>query len=169
MTVKSYSERLQDPRWQKKRLRIMERDKFACRECGNTKNTLNVHHGCYIPGRDPWEYPDNVLRTLCEDCHERTQHVLAAVHSLLGGMSIDELRTAASVLAASGLCSLDEPRKSEEPERTLEEHLTETERRIESLDRFGDRTNEWQMSELKNLRQLAIILRDEIAKEAVTK
>src|SRR4051812_4429925 len=55
-----------DPRWQKKRLEIMQRDEFSCRKCGNDQATLNVHHTFYSPGRDPWDYPDASLVTLCE-------------------------------------------------------------------------------------------------------
>lgn len=31
---KSYAEKFKDPRWQKKRLKIMERDNWKCCECG---------------------------------------------------------------------------------------------------------------------------------------
>ena len=30
-----YSEKLKDPRWQKKRLEILERDNFRCQYCGD--------------------------------------------------------------------------------------------------------------------------------------
>lgn len=58
-----------DPRWQKKRLEVMQRDGFECLHCGNGKATLNVHHCYYVAGRDPWEYHSNSLQTLCEECH----------------------------------------------------------------------------------------------------
>ena len=32
---------------------------------------LNIHHKYYIAGRYAWEYDDNVLETLCIDCHEK--------------------------------------------------------------------------------------------------
>jgi 5-methylcytosine-specific restriction endonuclease McrA len=68
--VPTYKEMLRDPRWQKKRLQIMERDGFACRKCSATTKTLNVHHGLYYGyGQPPWEYPAATLFTLCEDCH----------------------------------------------------------------------------------------------------
>jgi 5-methylcytosine-specific restriction endonuclease McrA len=66
---KPYWEKLKDPRWQRKRLEIMERDKFACRHCRSTDNTLNVHHRIYGKGLAPWDYGDHILITLCEDCH----------------------------------------------------------------------------------------------------
>jgi hypothetical protein len=66
----TYSEKLRDPRWQKKRLEILSRDEFACQICFDTKNTLHVHHRRYIKGKEPWEIDNNFLVTLCESCHE---------------------------------------------------------------------------------------------------
>src|SRR5574343_1912473 len=65
-----YFEKLKDPRWQKKRLEIMERDLFSCQNCFETTKTLNVHHKYYEKGRDIWDYPDESLVTLCEECHQ---------------------------------------------------------------------------------------------------
>ncbi len=66
---KTYSEKLKDPRWQKKRLEILERDDWRCQACGDKKSTLNVHHTTYFPGCNPWGYPDVLLITLCDTCH----------------------------------------------------------------------------------------------------
>lgn len=65
----SYSDKLRDPRWQKKRLEVMQRDKFSCCHCGASDKTLNVHHAFYVKNRDVWDYPMFSLVTLCEDCH----------------------------------------------------------------------------------------------------
>ena len=65
----TYAQKLKDPRWQKKRLEILERDRFTCIYCGDTKTTLHVHHTLYRKGADPWEYQHEFLMTLCEDCH----------------------------------------------------------------------------------------------------
>lgn len=67
----SYSEKLKDPRWQKKRLEIFERDGFLCQNCFSKTKTLHVHHKYYLPVENPWEYPDSALVTLCEECHEQ--------------------------------------------------------------------------------------------------
>lgn len=64
-----YIKKLRDPRWQKMRLKIMERDEYACRQCGDSENTLNVHH-CYYDDKEPWDYESSSLLTLCEDCHK---------------------------------------------------------------------------------------------------
>lgn len=70
MADKSYSEKLKDPRWQKKRLEVMQRDGFKCTRCNCDTQTLHVHHIRYIEGREPWDYEIIDLTTLCEDCHE---------------------------------------------------------------------------------------------------
>lgn len=65
----TYAEKLKDPRWQKKRLEILNRDEWKCQNCSASEKTLHVHHKDYERGRDPWDYTDNWLATLCEDCH----------------------------------------------------------------------------------------------------
>jgi hypothetical protein len=74
----TYKEKLLDPRWQKKRLEILQRDNFTCQMCGDTKSTLQVHHKLYIKGNDPWEYPNLMLITLCGDCHEHETHFVSS-------------------------------------------------------------------------------------------
>jgi hypothetical protein len=66
---KIYSDLLKDPRWQKKRLEIMQRDDFTCQLCLDKETTLNIHHKRYNKARNPWEYDNDVLLTVCEDCH----------------------------------------------------------------------------------------------------
>ncbi len=73
--MSTYSEKFKDPKWQKKRLKIMERDSFCCQRCFTDKATLNVHHKYYQGDKDPWEYQDEALVTLCEECHtEQHKH-----------------------------------------------------------------------------------------------
>lgn len=64
-----YSQKLLDPRWQKKRLSIFERDGWKCRSCGSKEGTLHLHHAFYEHGAEPWDYPDYAFLTLCSDCH----------------------------------------------------------------------------------------------------
>lgn len=68
--MSAYFAKLKDPRWQKKRLEILNRDQFTCRLCDDKESTLHVHHVWYERGADPWDYPENCLITLCENCHE---------------------------------------------------------------------------------------------------
>jgi len=64
-----YSEKLKDPRWQKLRLEVFERDEWTCNACCASENTLNVHHSYYYPEKEPWEYPLDSFITLCDNCH----------------------------------------------------------------------------------------------------
>jgi hypothetical protein len=71
MEKKEFFDQYKDPRWQKKRLEIMERDNFQCFSCGNTEKTLNVHHTVvYRKETKPWEYKNREFITLCEGCHK---------------------------------------------------------------------------------------------------
>ena len=70
MDRQTYIELFKDPKWQRKRLEIMERDGFTCQSCFDTEKTLNVHHLIYFPNNKPWEYDDKFLITLCEECHK---------------------------------------------------------------------------------------------------
>lgn len=97
----TYLEKLQDPLWKAKRHWIIRQDGFHCRNCSapgvsqilkaktilregkkisfpegtyiilESKLKLNVHHKCYINGKEPWEYEDDALITLCPECHKK--------------------------------------------------------------------------------------------------
>lgn len=83
MKKPAYSEKLKDPRWQKKRLEILERDEWKCQCCKDDSTTLHVHHKWYENGRDPWDYPTDALVTLCETCHETEHGEEGAMKALL--------------------------------------------------------------------------------------
>jgi hypothetical protein len=68
----TYSQKLRDPRWQKKRLEIFNRDEWACTICKDTTTELQVHHLRYIFGKSPWDYENEMLQTLCSKCHQAT-------------------------------------------------------------------------------------------------
>lgn len=80
--MSSYSEKLKDPRWQKLRLQVMERDGFACQLCFSTEKTLHIHHLTYR--RNPWQSELSELITLCEDCHAQVESTLEAVRRASG-------------------------------------------------------------------------------------
>lgn len=84
MPKQTWYEFLKHPKWQRKRLEIMERAGFECEECGVDNETLNVHHGYYEKGLKPWEYPDETLSCLCEDCHKRIQALCLELKRRIG-------------------------------------------------------------------------------------
>ena len=88
----SYWELLRDPRWQQKRLKVMERDEWTCQDCVEGGKTLNVHHTYYERGNMPWDYPDWSLMTLCEECHEKRHDLLDRSKQALGLLDTPFLR-----------------------------------------------------------------------------
>ena len=88
MAELTYAEKLRDPRWQKRRLEILERDNWSCQQCFDTESTLAVHHRKYLTNVEPWDYPDELLITLCEDCHKAEREQVAEYVPLL----LDNLR-----------------------------------------------------------------------------
>ena len=73
----------QDPRWQRLRLEIMQRDGFACVACGDAESTLHVHHKQYHG--ELWNTPPADLQTLCESCHrDLGKHPKAGIYWVRG-------------------------------------------------------------------------------------
>ena len=69
-TQTEYQKKLLDPRWQKKRLEIFNRDNFTCRNCDCSTDTLHVHHISYQKKKNPWEVNNDCLITTCYLCHD---------------------------------------------------------------------------------------------------
>jgi len=98
----TYSEKLKDPRWQKKRLEILQRDEWTCQLCQETEETLVVHH--YKYSGEPWEVEDKYLMTLCESCHESEHRDMKDNKKLLDdvmlGLPADSYRALGSIIFA---------------------------------------------------------------------
>lgn len=71
---RNYSDLLKNPKWQKKRLEIMQRDNWICRSCNDAESELHVHHLCYSEEK-PWNEPDENLITLCDTCHRAIHYI----------------------------------------------------------------------------------------------
>lgn len=67
-TKEEYAKFIQHPKWQKKRLKVFQRDNWRCRKCKDTETTLHVHHLNYTKFY-PWNEPMKNLITLCTRCH----------------------------------------------------------------------------------------------------
>lgn len=72
---KEYRDLLNDNEWKNKKKRILQRDEYECQYCHTKNKILHVHHKFYYKYPDgemvkPWEYDDDALITLCEDCHK---------------------------------------------------------------------------------------------------
>jgi hypothetical protein len=68
-----YGQLLTTYEWSIKRHEILNRDKHQCQECKHTSSSseLRVHHKKYTDGSLPWEYNNDMLITLCEECHAK--------------------------------------------------------------------------------------------------
>ena len=143
----TYAERLKDPRWQKRRLEILQRDEWMCQSCADDKATLHVHHRRYISGRAPWEYEDSDLVTLCERCHDLFTETRRTLDTILGQLRIQDLQAVLGFAKAVRMADLSPLRLAPEtfPELCgfravtgfsrmpkLLEVLAEAERRIEN-------------------------------------
>lgn len=80
--MRDYAELLLDPRWQRRRLEVFDRDGWACLRCKNKLVTLHAHHeycddalNFYPLYLNPWEYPLETIKTLCDDCHRERHEI----------------------------------------------------------------------------------------------
>lgn len=87
--MSSFSDKLKDPRWQKKRLEIMQRDNFTCQDCESAEKTLHVHHKTYQFGKEPWDYPDENFITLCWECHESEEYAKNDFNAIVANLLLD--------------------------------------------------------------------------------
>ena len=74
---KKYKEQLNSNEWKILSKRIKEKNNWECENCQCSERQLHVHHIKYIQGRKAWEYNDNLLMCLCDDCH-------SFMHELVG-------------------------------------------------------------------------------------
>jgi 5-methylcytosine-specific restriction endonuclease McrA len=54
-----------------------------------TYKGLNVHHKYYITGLKPWEYDDDALITLCQECHQKRHEIAIPKYRSLSKNIID--------------------------------------------------------------------------------
>jgi len=87
--AKTYAEKLKDPRWQKKRLEVLNHYDFLCQICGDGESTLHVHHKQYIKGREVWDYDKEQLVCLCENCHENQHELDANFNDLIARLQLN--------------------------------------------------------------------------------
>ena len=150
---KTYADKLRDPRWQKMRLLVMQRDSFCCRICLDGGTTLNVHHSYYGKGRNPWEYDSEHLVTLCEDCHshvEKTrEEILRTMTWEIPIESLHRIATCSDQWLVSEISSAFTDRTEESCLKASARRLRRAiDRLSEIADAFDSGKNYWQMSEI---------------------
>lgn len=91
----SYNDVLGNPKWKSKRLEVITRDNFSCKNCHKKEsngNPLQAHHKYYIKGRLPWEYSLNEFETLCRECHKDWHSKNdAKIYTLINNQLVEEV------------------------------------------------------------------------------
>lgn len=122
MSYESYSDQMKNPLWQKKRLHMLESKGWKCEVCGAEEKTLHVHHKQYKSGAKIWEYEDNELAVLCENCHKETHEILDFLKSLIVDMHPSRMRYFLSFIRAAYIVLVnrtEHPKDSYEDENLL--------------------------------------------------
>lgn len=103
--MSEYGQKLKHPLWQRKRLEIMQRDGFKCRECGKDDETLHVHHVAYSRG-EPWDTPDHLLICLCHECHDERHSAEAEckdfLNTLMASLTVKGIYALSDLIAEIG-------------------------------------------------------------------
>ena len=83
----SLEEQYKHPLWQRKRYSIYQRDGWTCRacrkDCYELAAQLHAHHLYYKRDRLLWEYDDEALVTLCDDCHKKIHEDLPKLSGII--------------------------------------------------------------------------------------
>lgn len=87
----NYYTLLKHPKWQKKRLEVLQAAGFECVCCGGKDKTLHVHHKYYKKGLKPWEYSDCSLLCLCEECHILYQNQKEKLNWIVGFLDFADI------------------------------------------------------------------------------
>lgn len=99
----TYSDKLRDPRWQRKRLEIFQRDNFTCVICHHSDKEIQCHHILYKK-RDPWDYPNHLYQTLCHECHAERQILTDKICDAMR-IAIAKIQTKILVRSSEKICA----------------------------------------------------------------
>jgi hypothetical protein len=101
----SYSEKLRDPRWLRRRREILQRAQGLCEECFVEGAALQVHHKSYRRGAEPWEYADDDLIALCGGCHADRHEIERIIKEASGHAELDDSMRIRLALMVLGFCA----------------------------------------------------------------
>lgn len=96
-----YLKKLRDPRWQKIRLQIFNRDGWKCRECGESGLELQIHHCKYF--KDPWDCPTIYLLSVCGGCHQKRQNQEGFIRDAMAHLSLKQLEKVRTMLVGMAI------------------------------------------------------------------
>lgn len=115
MAKLSYSEKLKDPRWQRKRLERLQESEFSCDCCLSEDKTLHVHHKFYKKNAEPWEYENHELEVLCEDCHDYRHWILDQLKTMISDLPLDEMEATLGYLQGKSFWFNEDPQDHKMP------------------------------------------------------
>ena len=78
-----YKEQIKHPKWQKKRLEILEENNWTCAACGNTDAQLHVHHTRYEKNKMIWDYSNYKLMAVCNECHKEIHRIKDSIKEII--------------------------------------------------------------------------------------
>ncbi len=109
MNKPPYLEKLNSKEWQDKAHKIKTRDNLKCQafNCQTPNAHLQVHHLDYIGNTEPWDYPDEMLISLCCECHKNEQLRFKFEQSLFTALKLKGF-LACDILAFTTLIHHDE-------------------------------------------------------------
>lgn len=96
--MSNFKDQYLHPNWQRRRLEILEKHGWRCQACDASEKTLHVHHKRYVKGRKVWEYTDDELDCLCEDCHALTHEQKEAMLAEFARLAAFEVPSAHALL-----------------------------------------------------------------------
>ena len=120
----TYSEDLQHPLWQQRRLRVLDAANWTCVRCGCFTRQLHCHHKAYIPGRKPWDYPDELLECLCNGCHDKAHVQLKRLELTVAKHPTSALPALTKLIEkVAGVMSATDPQQRADARNALQDEL----------------------------------------------
>jgi len=99
----SYASKLEDARWKNKSMVVKQRAENKCEDCRSAKN-LEAHHSYYqqrFLEFEPWEYPLDSFRCLCNSCHKERHKEEIRIRAHLSSYSTETLNKLRASLSSS--------------------------------------------------------------------
>lgn len=103
----NYLKSLHDIRWKDKRKEILARDKYTCQRCRKEQCYLEVHHKKYESGKMAWEYKNEDLTSLCQDCHHDISLHIKNINYTVNSIMMDYEKSKSFVFLMEQICMLD--------------------------------------------------------------
>lgn len=79
----NFKDQYNSEKWEKKRREIYRRDNWHCRICDVTRVKLNAHHLYYDKDKNIWDYDNECLVTLCDNCHDKIHDDLKKISGII--------------------------------------------------------------------------------------